>query len=263
MKSRSLITVIYKDLVVFGVRVEKFTPIEEAVREYLRLKDAPIEYHENQKILGELAGKEYPFIFYKDRTFLIDMDGFTFGKIIPIQEKFMNRITFKNPDGTWGIGNYDITLIPKLYEALTQLRDYEETGLSPDEVLDMKENYQRKCSEAERYKKLSLSVEEMAKILVILDEFKKLKQGEKAQPEEEKVQSYCEQVRRGDEDYYFRMLTYARKMLVEICAGEVCKGTNIAMKEHLSRLKKQAENAIAMLRENELPKGGVENERSK
>lgn len=168
----------------------------------------------------------------------------------------MDRITFKNPDGTWGIGDYEIKMIPALYRALHQLLDYEETGVSPAEIIDMKKRYSKKCEEAERYRKLSLSPTEMAKILVILDEFKKLKHGEMAQPEEEELQPRTEPVKSEDKDYYLRMLTYARKMLVEICAGEVEKETGIAMEEHLFRMKKQEENdrsALALGKENKIP----------
>lgn len=165
----------------------------------------------------------------------------------------MDRVTFKNPDGTWGIGDCEIKMIPALYRALHQLLDYEETGVSPAEIIDMKKRYIEKCEEAERYRKLSLSPTEMAKMIAILDTFKKLKHGEMAQPEDEELQPRTEPVKSEDKDYYLRMLTYARKMLVEICAGEIEKETGIAMEEHLSRMKKQTENdrnALALCKEN-------------
>lgn len=168
----------------------------------------------------------------------------------------MDRVTFKNPDGTWGISNYEIKMIPTLYRALHQLLDYEETGLSPAEIIDMKKRYTEKCEEAENYRKLSLSPTEMAKMIAILDTFKKLKHGEMAQPEDEELQPRTEPIKSEDKDYYLRMLTYARKMLVEICAGEVEKETGIAMEEHLLRMKKQAENdrnALTLCKENKIP----------
>lgn len=52
----------------------------------------------------------------------------------------MNRLTFKNDNGTWGLTNgYDITKVPsELYGALWKLKEYENTGLTPDEILDGK-----------------------------------------------------------------------------------------------------------------------------
>lgn len=53
----------------------------------------------------------------------------------------MQRLTYKNPDGTWGMNNgYDMSKVPnELYGALWKLKDYEETGVSPEEILEYKE----------------------------------------------------------------------------------------------------------------------------
>lgn len=80
----------------------------------------------------------------------------------------MARLTFKNPNGTWGMNNgYDMHNVPKeLYGALWKLKDYEETGLSPEEVMEYKKLgltpeqireidklYLEKCQEVNRLKK--------------------------------------------------------------------------------------------------------------
>lgn len=65
------------------------------------------------------------------------------------------RLTWKNPDGTWGLKNGDIKNIPReLYGALCKLKDYEETGLMPDEMAELKETaklideiYLKQCRE--------------------------------------------------------------------------------------------------------------------
>ncbi len=57
------------------------------------------------------------------------------------------RLTWDKP-GEWGIKNYDIKKAPKeIYGALCKLRDYERTGLSPDELKDIKKNGWIPCSE--------------------------------------------------------------------------------------------------------------------
>ena len=77
----------------------------------------------------------------------------------------MSRLTFKNPDGTFGLNNgYDMHKIPtELYGAIWKLKDYEETELSPEEVMEYKELgvapvqllkidklYKEKCEEVNR-----------------------------------------------------------------------------------------------------------------
>lgn len=53
----------------------------------------------------------------------------------------MARLTYKNPDGTWGMNNgYDMHKVPsELYGALWKLHQYEETGLSPEELIEYKD----------------------------------------------------------------------------------------------------------------------------
>lgn len=47
----------------------------------------------------------------------------------------MNRITWKTPDGKWGLKNISWDEIDhRLTGALSKLLAYEDTGLSPDEV---------------------------------------------------------------------------------------------------------------------------------
>lgn len=53
----------------------------------------------------------------------------------------MNRLTFKEPDGTWGIvGMNEENEREKLYAVCAKLKDYEEIGLQPDEVERWKDN---------------------------------------------------------------------------------------------------------------------------
>lgn len=60
----------------------------------------------------------------------------------------MGRLTFKESDGTWGLNNYDIKKVPReLYGAICKLKDYEETGLSPDQIAELDELYHEKCEE--------------------------------------------------------------------------------------------------------------------
>lgn len=131
----------------------------------------------------------------------------------------MGRLTFKNQDGTWGIKGYDIKKVPtELYGAICKLMDYEETQLSPNQIKEMDNMYQDKCREVERYKKLSLSVEEMAKVIVILEEFKKLKKGEKIKVDEKQTRMELETG--NEKESYSRMFVYFRKLLIESCMEE-------------------------------------------
>lgn len=66
----------------------------------------------------------------------------------------MGRLTWKNPDGTWGLKNMDIKEVPKeLYLAVCKLMDYEETGLMPEQIVEMDELYADKCREAAKLQK--------------------------------------------------------------------------------------------------------------
>lgn len=55
----------------------------------------------------------------------------------------MGRLTFHNPDGSWGLNNgHDIKKVPgELYGALCKLKDYEDTGLQPDQIEQMNDLY--------------------------------------------------------------------------------------------------------------------------
>ena len=61
----------------------------------------------------------------------------------------MQRLTYKNPNGTWGLSNgYDMKKIPgELYGALWKLREYEETGLNPEQIKEilLEQEELRKC----------------------------------------------------------------------------------------------------------------------
>ena len=49
------------------------------------------------------------------------------------------RLTFKEPDGKWGIvGMNKENEEQKMYDVACKLKDYEETGLSPQEVENLK-----------------------------------------------------------------------------------------------------------------------------
>lgn len=66
----------------------------------------------------------------------------------------MGRLTWKNPDGTWGLNNMDIREVPgELYGAVCKLKDYEETGLMPEQLVEMDELYSEKCKEAAKLQK--------------------------------------------------------------------------------------------------------------
>lgn len=80
----------------------------------------------------------------------------------------MARLTYKNANGTYGLNNgYDMQKVPaELQGAIWKLKDYEETGLSPEQVMEYKELgltpeqireidklYLEKCIEVNRLKK--------------------------------------------------------------------------------------------------------------
>ena len=54
----------------------------------------------------------------------------------------MSRLTYKKPDGTWGMNNgFDMHKVPsELYGALWKLHQYEETGLNQEEVAYVSED---------------------------------------------------------------------------------------------------------------------------
>lgn len=60
----------------------------------------------------------------------------------------MKRITYHSDNGTWGIEGFDIQRCPReLYGALCKLKDYEDTGMSPDDTRKLDELYLDKCKE--------------------------------------------------------------------------------------------------------------------
>lgn len=78
-------------------------------------------------------------------------------KTEPEQKKGM--LTYYNSDGTWGLKYSDIKAVPgELYGAMFKLMQYERTGLSPEQIIEMDELYKEKCQEVaeleERIKKL-------------------------------------------------------------------------------------------------------------
>lgn len=66
----------------------------------------------------------------------------------------MARLTYKNPDGTFGLNNgYDMHKVPtELYGAIWKLKDYEETGLDPETLKEIDKLYLEKCEEVNRIK---------------------------------------------------------------------------------------------------------------
>lgn len=66
----------------------------------------------------------------------------------------MQRLTYKNPDGTFGLNNgYDMQKVPtELYGAIWKLKDYEETGLDPETLKEIDKLYLEKCEEVNRIK---------------------------------------------------------------------------------------------------------------
>lgn len=66
----------------------------------------------------------------------------------------MNRITWNQPDGSWGIKGVELqTLPPKVYGALYKLMDYEKTGLSPKQIEEIDLLYTEKCKEVAKMEK--------------------------------------------------------------------------------------------------------------
>lgn len=68
----------------------------------------------------------------------------------------MNNLTFIEPNGNWGVvGMNKENVEDKMLEVAMKLRDYEQTGMEPEEVAYMKENavdYMIKQLEIERDK---------------------------------------------------------------------------------------------------------------
>lgn len=58
----------------------------------------------------------------------------------------MNRLTYQEENGTWGIKGVEWNEIPenlcsRLYGALCKLKDYEKSGFTPQEVEEMGQTY--------------------------------------------------------------------------------------------------------------------------
>lgn len=82
----------------------------------------------------------------------------------------MARLTYKNPDGTFGLNNgYDMQKVPtELYGAIWKLKDYEETGLDPERVAEVSDFFNSQTAkilaELQEYKSLGLTLEELKEI---------------------------------------------------------------------------------------------------
>ncbi len=56
-----------------------------------------------------------------------------------------HRFTYKEPSGMWGVNGEDFkNMSTTLYQAMNKLLHYEETGLSPDEVEEMRSDFYEK-----------------------------------------------------------------------------------------------------------------------
>ena len=65
------------------------------------------------------------------------------------------RLTYHNPDGTFGLNGVDITKIeePKIYAAICKLKDYEDLGFHPngmETVIRLYDELVRKVDELEK-----------------------------------------------------------------------------------------------------------------
>lgn len=71
----------------------------------------------------------------------------------------MGRLTYSNPDGTWGLANGDITKVPKeYYGAICKLKDYENSGLDPQQLEELDELYRAKCEELAAVQKRGIPI---------------------------------------------------------------------------------------------------------
>lgn len=67
----------------------------------------------------------------------------------------MNRITWNESDGSWGIKGVKLeALPPKVYGALYKLMNYEKTGLSPKQIEEMDFLYTEKCKEVAKIQRM-------------------------------------------------------------------------------------------------------------
>lgn len=59
------------------------------------------------------------------------------------------KLIWEKPNGEWGLNNFDIKQVPsELYGAICKLRDYERTGITPEQIYELDRLYQEKCREA-------------------------------------------------------------------------------------------------------------------
>ena len=69
----------------------------------------------------------------------------------------MKRLTFKEPDGGWGIVGVDKPVYEfeeKIYRCFDKLKDYEELGLNPDDM-------EQKLMELNHYKETGLAPDDI------------------------------------------------------------------------------------------------------
>ena len=66
----------------------------------------------------------------------------------------MSRLTYKKPDGTWGMTNgFNMSEVPgKIYGALWKLKEYEDSELSPEQLKHIDALYLKKCQEVNELK---------------------------------------------------------------------------------------------------------------
>lgn len=82
----------------------------------------------------------------------------------------MARLTYKNPDGTFGLNNgYDMQKVPtEPMGAIWKLKDYEETGLDPERVAEVNDFFNSQTAkilaELQEYKNLGLTLEQLKEI---------------------------------------------------------------------------------------------------
>lgn len=157
MESR--IFVCYKDTPLFSVKINSFTSVVNEVYKALKLKPVRLEREENQKILREkYLTTLYPFILRENGKYFIDEEKLTFQ--FKKEEKAVERLTV-NIDGNYvpkkmcTIDRFgfpdDWDCCPEncincegecdccpVQECFNKLAEYENTGLSPAEIIDMK-----------------------------------------------------------------------------------------------------------------------------
>lgn len=62
----------------------------------------------------------------------------------------MNRLTYTNPNGEWGLTGITEDELKsvgsRIYAALFKLKSYEDTGLEPEQLYEMDKEYRRMAS---------------------------------------------------------------------------------------------------------------------